>query len=168
MFHVYDRLHLDRIPCRFTVEPGKRLSGSWASADGGYDLWVLGPNGFHRHFTGSVSASATPAEVGVVYDRNAVSLRFSLRNDGTSPCVFVLVPNAYLDGAPTRHEVAAGADEFVVRALGASRGWYDFTVNVEAEPAYARRFAGRLETGASAITDPAMHGTAIGEQYRRI
>ena len=46
VFHVYDRLHLDRLPRRYAVEPGKQLEGSWdAAADGGkYDLWVMGPN----------------------------------------------------------------------------------------------------------------------------
>ena len=36
VFHVYDKLHLDRIPRRYTVEPGKQLEGRWdAAADGG-------------------------------------------------------------------------------------------------------------------------------------
>jgi phospholipase C len=54
VFHVYDRLHLDRIPRRYTVSPGERLRGVWnLSADAGrYDLWILGPDGFHAHFTG--------------------------------------------------------------------------------------------------------------------
>ena len=54
VFHVYDRLHLDRLPRRYTVGAGGRLTGAWdLSADGGrYDLWVLGPAGFHAHFVG--------------------------------------------------------------------------------------------------------------------
>ena len=54
VLHVYDRLHLERGPRRYTVEAGKRLDGIWDTAtdDGRYDLWVLGPNGFHRHFAG--------------------------------------------------------------------------------------------------------------------
>lgn len=55
-FHVYDENHLDRIPRRYTVGAGHELGGEWdTAADGGrYDLWVLGPNGFHRHFSGDV------------------------------------------------------------------------------------------------------------------
>src|SRR3546814_9516890 len=47
VFHVYDRLHLDRLPRRYTLEAGTELDGRWdTTADGGaYDLWVLGPNG---------------------------------------------------------------------------------------------------------------------------
>eukprot|EP01032_Pedospumella_encystans_P022129 gene22130-25081_t len=49
VFHVYDKLHLERIPRRYTVEAGKSLSDLWTPAPGDqgkYDLWVLGPNGW--------------------------------------------------------------------------------------------------------------------------
>ena len=61
VFHVYDKLHLDRIPRRYTVEPGKQLEGRWdAAADGGkYDLWVMGHNGFLRHFAGDLALART-------------------------------------------------------------------------------------------------------------
>jgi len=52
VFHVYDKLNLDRLPNRYMVEPGKTLDDAWnAIADnvGFYDLWVLGPNGFNRN-----------------------------------------------------------------------------------------------------------------------
>lgn len=57
VFHVYDRLHLDRLPRRYAVEPNKQLEGSWdVAADGGkYDLWVMGPNGYLRHFAGDLA-----------------------------------------------------------------------------------------------------------------
>ena len=29
VFHVYDRLHLDRVPRRYAVEPGKMLDDTW-------------------------------------------------------------------------------------------------------------------------------------------
>ena len=53
VFHVYDRHALDRPPRRYVVGAGDRIDGEWHyDADGRYDLWVLGPNGFHRHFAG--------------------------------------------------------------------------------------------------------------------
>jgi phospholipase C len=54
VFHVYDRLRLDAIPRRYTVEPGKALEADWAleGENGAYDLFVLGPAGFHRAFVG--------------------------------------------------------------------------------------------------------------------
>jgi phospholipase C len=44
VFHVYDKLHLDRIPRRYTVEAGKELKDHWDLDEERYDLWVLGPN----------------------------------------------------------------------------------------------------------------------------
>lgn len=59
VFHVCDKLHLDRLPQqRHVVEPGKPLHGDRAARadDGGkYDLRVPGPNGRHRRFTGDLS-----------------------------------------------------------------------------------------------------------------
>ena len=55
VFHVYDKLNLDRIPKRYIVEPNKTLDDKWDALNdnlGRYDLWVLGPNGYHRHFKG--------------------------------------------------------------------------------------------------------------------
>ena len=168
VFHVYDRFHLDRIPHRFTVEAGKRLSGSWSPrGDGDYDLWVLGPNGFHRHFSGATGDRPTRPEVRVAYDKSAIALRVSLRNEGAAPCIFTLSPNAYVDHAATSHEVAPSSGRIVMLPVAASKGWYDFSATVESDPAFGRRFAGRLETGAASISDPEMHGTAVGEQERR-
>jgi phospholipase C len=40
----------------------------------------------------------------------------------------------------------------------------DFTVRVVGLDAYARRFAGRVETGRHSLSDPEMGGRARGEQ----
>lgn len=50
VFHVYDRLRLEDGPRRYTVEGGKTLQGLWPRADRGYDIQVMGPDGFHRRF----------------------------------------------------------------------------------------------------------------------
>ncbi len=50
--------HLDRAPRRYVVEPGKALRGDWAALadDGGkYDLWMHGPHGYRRRFTGDLA-----------------------------------------------------------------------------------------------------------------
>lgn len=50
VLHVYDRLHLERLPRRYTIEAGKSLSDAGDTADDEWrrDLWILGPNGFPR------------------------------------------------------------------------------------------------------------------------
>lgn len=50
VLHVYDRFDLAAIPRRYTVGSDAIVDGTWTTYDGRYDLWLLGPNGFHRHY----------------------------------------------------------------------------------------------------------------------
>jgi phospholipase C len=171
VFHVYDRLHLDRIPARYTVEADKTLKGTWTLTTdaGAYDLWVLGPNGFHRHFTGNaktlaVGTQANP-EVQVCYDVANGDLIVKLRNTGTADCNVNVVANAYITSARSE-TVKANAEVQMIWPLKDNGYWYDFTLTVPALKGFTRRFAGRLETGKHSISDPAMFGTAIGDQLQ--
>jgi len=172
VFHVYDRLHLDRLPRRYTVEPKKALKDMWQPVGGGaYDLWVMGPNGFHRHFTGNarrVAAVAQPnPEVSIEYDVTGRSLIVTLSNSGPVPCLFSLVPNAYFAPSAGATQTVVARSEFKLsRSLASSALWYDFSVKVQGQPDYSRRFAGRMETGQPSLSDPAMGGTALAEQLR--
>ncbi|MFX8616443.1 phospholipase domain-containing protein, partial [Acinetobacter baumannii] len=51
VFHVYDVRHPETGPARYTVGAGAELAHPVAGADGTVDLFVLGPNGFHRRLT---------------------------------------------------------------------------------------------------------------------
>ncbi len=162
VFHVYDRLHLDRVPRRYLVEPGKELNGSWdvfASDSGKYDLWVLGPNGFHRAFSGDVSAVtaayASAPEIRVCYDIANAAVYLTLINTGSAACTFTVQPNAYRTDGPWTYEIPAGRQLEQHWPVGRQGNWYDFTVST-AQGGFTRRFAGRLETGADSVSDPAM------------
>ncbi|MPM96569.1 Non-hemolytic phospholipase C [bioreactor metagenome] len=144
------------------VEAGKTLSDTWdALRDnfGKYDLWVLGPNGFHRHFKGDLnrlgSTQAAP-EVRVCYDIANGNVYVDLMNKGTQAAVFTITPMAYLSDGPWTVSVAAAASAERHWELKASGQWYDFAVTCNSDPAYYRRFAGRVETGQHTISDPAM------------
>jgi phospholipase C len=162
VFHVYDRLNLAQIPRRYTVEAHRQIEGSWALAGQGgkYDLWVLGPNGFHRHFTGQSSAQGASRlplpEIEVGYEPLKGELTARLRNTGSSDCTFELTANAYFDTQPVRHEVASYGVTVQTWKIAASGHWYDFTLRVPQLPGFSRRFAGRMETGAASISDPAV------------
>jgi phospholipase C len=160
VFHVYDRLHLDRIPRRYTVEAGKELSDAWDTAPdtGKYDIWVLGPNGFHRAFQGSVQAGgAVPGpEIRVCYDPADDAVYLSLMNAGDADAAFSVSANAYRKDGPWTYRVPPQALLEPRWHLAASAGWYDFTVT--AANGFMRRFAGRLETGRDSVSDPAMGG----------
>ncbi|MGF6181656.1 phosphocholine-specific phospholipase C [Massilia sp. UYP32] len=160
VFHVYDRKNLAAIPRRYTVEAGKSLSDVWTPAVGGaYDLWVLGPNGYHRHFTGSalraVAAGQPRPDVQVRCDAAAGELVLRLVNGGAAPCTFNLGANAY--AALRQQHTLAPRTELTVRIPVAGNDyWYDFSATVSGQPDYLRRFAGRVETGRHTVSDPAL------------
>lgn len=168
VFHVYDKLHLDRVPRRYTVEPGMQLNGFWNTAEldnGAYDLWVLGPNGFHRHFQGNVNDLALPdsanPEIRVCYDIAKGNVYLQMLNRGNKPLRAQVQANAYLnDASGWTLEVDALSSVEEHWDLSGSGHWYDFTVTVEGMTGWSRRFAGRVETGKDSISDPAMGNPA--------
>lgn len=162
VFHVYDRLALADGPRRYTVAPGTQLDGDWAlaSSGGAYDLWVLGPNGFHRHFAGNPGAGLARAleepEVRLMYDPQHGSIDAELHNPALAPATFIISVNAYVDDAPLEVTVAPYDTSGHMWNLHRSGNWYDVSVRVRELPGFVRRFAGRVETGRDGISDPAM------------
>jgi phospholipase C len=170
VFHVYDRKNLSAIPRRYTVEAGKQLVGLWpATSIGLYDLWVLGPSGFHRHFTGNarraVAAGQPVPDVQVSYDTLSNDLVVKLVNSGAGSCGFTIAANAYFASTPGSYTVMARSETSVRIPLAASNRWYDFSVRAVGQSDYSRRFAGRMENGQDGVSDPAMGGEAIANQF---
>lgn len=169
VFHVYDQRHLRELPRRYTVEAGKALDDLWtplATDFGAYDLWLLGPNGFHRQIAGRLGlldGRAADPEVQARHDAASGELRLVLINRGASPCRFVIAENAYREGPPRRIDVAANGRTTLRLDLRDSGRWYDVSVTLDGDratdQAFVRRLAGRVETGAPSISDPAMGGT---------
>lgn len=162
VFHVYDRYKLDRIPRRYVVEPGKLLSDTWNAFQdnqGMYDLWVLGPNGYHRHFKGDTQrlgdGHAAP-EIRVCYDVVNGEVYAELMNTGSQACSFTVTPMAYRQDGPWTALVKSQGQLSMHWALEASGCWYDFEVRCDSDPAFLRRFAGRVETGKHTMSDPAL------------
>jgi phospholipase C len=169
VFHVYDRKHLEQIPRRYTVGAGHEIGGEWdvRGDDGAYDLWVLGPNGFHRHFTGVVASEgrSPEPEIRVEYDVRREGIRLVMLNRGNEPCLFRLSANAYHQRwEPLAFRVGARDSRDHFLPLKYSANWYDFTLRVIGIDAFSRRFAGRVETGRHSLSDPALGGRAKGEQ----
>ena len=148
VLQVYDRLRLNEVPRRYTIEPRKRLTDTWPA--GAYDLWVLGPNGFHRRFTGE--------DTGVEIDARAQGDGLLVTVTNIRPVARSVVISA--EGlAPWR--VDFKAVDTVARTFPTKQGWYDLTARLDGEPTWLRRLAGRIETGKDSISDPWMGGTAI-------
>lgn len=199
VFHVYDKLKLDAMPSRqpvpadpaalldfrdlqyprprrYMVQPDKRLDDVWAVQTdnaGRYDLWVLGPNGFHRRFKGDLTAlrarHAPAPEVQVGYDSREGRLRLEARNEGAGPVVLQVRSNKVYGrltatgsgksgGTGTAWELKLGGrdEQSLHWKLDSTGWWYDFVVTSDADPSFLRRLAGRMETGRHSVSDPAM------------
>ena len=155
--HVYDRLRLQAVPRRYTLAAGQRWRDDWAADDKGrFDLWLLGPNGWHRHFVGRAAANQPRAHL---QSSAAGSVSLVLKNPGSQPVQFTVAALAYLDANPRTLKLAPGAKR-VLRLSLADHHWYDWRVAVADAPGTAWRFAGHLEDGRPSLTDPAMHGPA--------
>ncbi|EPF71387.1 phosphocholine-specific phospholipase C [Acinetobacter rudis] len=161
VFHVYNKLDLAAIPRRYVVEAGKTIDDVWPVAQeyqGQYDLWVMGPNGYHRHFKGDLNrihALEQNPEIRVCYDISNGHVSVDLVNTGAKAVEFVIKPVVYRLDAPIKVTVAAGATHTQKWDLTESYHWYDFEVRSSQDTSYYRRFAGRVETGQDSVTDPA-------------
>jgi phospholipase C len=154
VLHVYDRLHLDRLPRRYTIEAGKSLSDTWDTRDddGRYDLWILGPNGFLRHFTGGRHLF----EIELRYHASDSALELVARARGAHGCALVLSPNSYGSEPGCRLQLEARGHAARRWSLRDSARWYDFSVTSPEWPGWSQRFAGRLENGRDGFSDPAL------------
>ncbi|MFE5811932.1 phosphocholine-specific phospholipase C [Streptomyces sp. NPDC056479] len=150
-FHVTSGNRTDG-PWMYTTEAGKSLADTWNSvySGGSYNLTVHGPAGFVRYFKGSNKAAGP--EVTARHKGDDIELIFT--NKGTASARLKIV-NGY-GGRPTTVTVRPGATVCRTVDLTASRHWYDLTVTSETDPAFLRRFAGRVETGRPGVSDPAI------------
>jgi phospholipase C len=150
-FHVTSGNRTDG-PWMYTTEAGKSLADTWNSvySGGSYDLTVHGPAGFVRYFKGSNKAAGP--EVKARHEGDDIELTFT--NKGTAS-VRLKIVNGY-GGRPTTLTVRPGATVRRTVDLAVSRRWYDLTVTSDADPAFLRRFAGRVETGRPGVSDPAI------------
>jgi len=153
VFHVYDRTHLERIPRRYTVEAGRSFTDRWEiNGAGPYDLWVLGPNGFVREFSGS--ADAPEINVALAYRSTEREIELQLANHNEKPMSVYLESKIYEPVTARKIEVSAHGTASLRWDVSKSGNWYDLTLL--AEQGFVRRFAGRLETGKNGISDPMM------------
>ena len=145
VFHVYDRSNLAQPPRRYTVGAGQRIEGQWSWSDtDSYDLWVLGPNGFHRHFVGH--RDNPPIDLNWHFSPD----RLELRNGASHASL--RVQSMTLAGALRQEAVL---DRTLAISLRESRGWYDVTVESTGPGRWSRRLAGRVDSdGRETTSDP--------------
>lgn len=152
VFHVHDLKRPEAAPRRYTVESLKTLTGEWPV--GAYDLFVSGPNGFHRRYRGDgTGVSMSFASVG----RKA---RLRLTNESGGTQYVTASAGAYEDKIPEIRvaEIPRGEGREFVWDFAPTSGWYDLKVKVGE---FEQRLAGRIDDGSPTTSDPAMGGAAL-------
>jgi phospholipase C len=156
VFHVRSTNAAD--PVRYyTVEPGKRLSGSW-TVTSTYDLSVYGPNGFARYFRGSAGANAAALELrSACGTEEQGSIGWRITNVSNRR-VTVEILDAYTGHKVRRLLMPHQSLDEAGRKLHQFFGWYDLVVTVPDDPTFEYRLAGHVETGRDSFSDPALGG----------
>lgn len=163
-FAVYVRgLKGDLQVRNYAVSVGDTIEDSWLLADfaqGRYDVEVHGPNGFFRHFQGAASDPQIKVVIlPIQSDGHAIEatpgVAFEIDNHDDRVNTIRLTDLAYGQQAQ-RITIAPGETKVVNLTTNRSHGWYDVRIQVEGLEASQVTYAGRMETGAASITDPAM------------
>ena len=156
VLHVYDKLHLDRLPRRYTIEAGKELADTaWhplRDDAGRFDLEVFGPHGFFRAYQGTLTkAGMHDVELHVRYDATREEAVLEARNASPEHARLSVKSLAYREMSVVAELPAGGAGQYPL-GLADSGPWYDFLVE---RTGISVRMAGRIETGRHSISDPA-------------
>jgi phospholipase C len=158
-FTVHDNTDAQE-PWHFTIGAGDHhASEAWHDADTlqAYDVTLRGPNGFWRRYAGSLGEDGAVAEVALVSIPDADGLALMLHNGGTAAAEFLisLDPRYPVTGERSRRiTVAPGETKRDTWSLSRRDQWYDLSITLASDPAFVRRFAGKVETGRPGRTDP--------------
>ncbi|MFD8721042.1 phosphocholine-specific phospholipase C [Streptomyces sp. NPDC059629] len=158
---IHPGAYRDTTPWQYTVDAGGTVSdyfdiGTGYGA-GKYDFIMVGPNRFLRRFEGDATKTGKSAEVSTRYavepGTGKLAVWFRMTNSGSASVKFTIASNNYRTDGPWTYTVAAGAaTEDYFNAVAHQDGWYDFTVTVDSDATWSRRFTGHLETGAASIS----------------
>ncbi len=124
---MYDRRDLDAIPRRYTIIGHGEFADSWAISGAGYDLQIIGPEGFHRRVAG---AALDQEEISFERDGGLLRLRALTRG--------LLLQMAQADAADPLE-----LGDALTLPVG-DDGRYDVTVVSAPRRTFLRQFAGRL------------------------
>jgi phospholipase C len=142
-------------PWTFTIAPEHKADNVWSLGTGAtYDFSVYGPNGWYRHFKGTLA----PHTANLVIEPDEAmyedALRLTILNRGGTD-VQVSISNLY-SGAEHTENIRAGSSSTKQFELADSHNWYDLIVRVSGDAEFQQRLAGHLENGRDSFTDPAM------------
>ncbi len=157
----------DEFTCRdYAVEPGAWIEDDWtlSSFPGGvYRIRVHGPNGFFREFAGAADDPPVGLRLGAIgpspgTPKVAEAAEFVVGLGASGPATTLKVRDNAFGGPEQSVRLAPGEGRSIRVSTQRSGGWYDVTIRADGHRNFARRYAGRIETGAWTISDPAMGG----------
>lgn len=81
------------------------------------------------------------------------ALYFKMTNSSAAAVKFTITANQYRGEGPWTYTVAAdGSAEGYFNAVAHQNGWYDFTITVDSDASWSRRFTGHIETGTASVS----------------
>lgn len=160
-FHAYTPgLYRGRADLRtraYAAAAGSAVQDAWeleGFASGVYHLRLCGPNGFLREMAGD--AHDPLVEVRCDYAEGDVEVIVSSKME--QACTVRVKDESY-GRREQAFVVEAGDKKKLALDLKRSLSWYDFSVRLDGQANFMRRYAGRVETGKSGVSDPAMGRT---------
>jgi len=162
-FAVYARIASGDVKVRnYAVAAGEHLEDSWNIAefqDGLYHIQVYGPNGFFREFIGSQKDPLADVDFDSARDRGVAPSGgieiVAVNRDRQQTCTIEIRDNSYKNPPQSRNLAPAERATLIIDAQESS-GWYDVSVRTSTNARFAKRYAGRVETGKWTTSDPAM------------
>ncbi|SHJ69650.1 phospholipase C [Arenibacter nanhaiticus] len=146
------------------VRAGDSISSQWPLEhfeDKRYHLRVYGPNGFYRELKGDQQDPEIAIELQYQRNRGFIkkpngNIEIQVTNSESNRSLRLkMIGNAY--NTPGQDvTIVAGETKSIIVETKNSYGWYDFTLQVEGDKEFERRYAGRVETGRPSKSDPLM------------
>ncbi|PTR23561.1 phospholipase C [Rhodococcus sp. OK519] len=118
----------------------------------GYNLTIVGPNGFRREFAGSGAGPGATVQVRTTIDPLDRTLRVAVANEGASDVTATLTGSSVV--------VAAGEEHYWIAA--SQQGWYDAALTLTEDPAFRRGWMGHIENGSESVSQPSVEVAATG------
>ena len=148
----------------FAVEKGNSLDYEWPLdhfEDEGYHLRVYGPNGFYREFMGAESDPELQISCGYQKKRGFIkklsgNIEIQISNTSKKKDIDITVVDHAYGNPEQKIRIKKGTVENIIVNCAKSYGWYDFSLQIPKNSSFARRYAGRVETGKASKSDPFM------------
>jgi phospholipase C len=148
----------------FAVKAGDALQNEWPLdnfENAIYHLRIYGPNGFLREVAGNKIDPAIQIEC--EYQRSRLSktkltgnIELKITNTDTGKLLKIKIEDNSYKNKSIAKAIPPSGNETIILDLKKSFGWYDFSIQVKDYDNFARRYAGRVETGNESFSDPFM------------